>query len=778
MVDSEQRGVEHDLDHDLDHEVATARESELHREQGYVARLYARLDALKLEAEQQLAAIRKLDVGGNHQGRSERDTFARIYEDRIVQLRDVDERLAFGRIELAASADQSGDSGDSDVDSPYRYIGRIGLRDEDLQPILLDWRVPQASAFYQATAANPQGTRARRHLISQGRSIIRVEDEIFDVSLLEGDTAELQGEGALLAALTAQRTGRMTDIVATIQAEQDRIIRSDLNGVLVVQGGPGTGKTAVALHRAAYLLYSHRDRLRNSGVLIVGPSNAFLQYIEAVLPSLGESGVVLASLGRLFPDVEATTEDAPAVAALKGRAEMADLVARAVRSRQRVPAEPQVLDVNGDRLTLDPQLVQNAMHRARESGKPYNEARVTFVKQALNALSREWLAQLKSNGNSMDDSDLPMLREDLRSAEDVRVALNTAWLPLTPEKLVQDLYARPQWLAELTPRWSAEERALLRRDRTAPFTISDIPLLDEAAEHLGEYDVVDAAQKREQKQQRKRDIENAEAAIQNMDVKGLVNAKDLADNFAELADRGTTAERAAADRTWTYGHVVVDEAQELSPMQWRLLLRRGPLRSFTIVGDIAQAASAAAATSWREALQPLLAGSPEADRWRLEELTVNYRTPSQIASAAESMAIAHGLPVTPSRAVRSSEWPIAVVPTVLNAVATELGLREQDGTGTGAVGGTVAVIALEVDAVFAELRAEFGQEIGRGLSSEVAVITPQDAKGLEFDAVIVVDPAAILAASTRGAGALYVAMTRATQRLYLVSEGDLPPGIL
>jgi len=766
VVDSEQRDVER--------EVATAREGELHREQGYVATLYARLDALKLEAEQQLAAIRKLDVGGNHQGRSERDTFARIYEDRIVQLREVDERLAFGRIELADVSEDDASEDGANKDSPYRYIGRIGLRDEDLQPILLDWRVPQASAFYQATAANPQGTRARRHLISKGRSITRVEDEIFDVSLLDGDTAELQGEGALLAALTAQRTGRMTDIVATIQAEQDRIIRSDLNGVLVVQGGPGTGKTAVALHRAAYLLYSHRDRLRNSGVLIVGPSNAFLQYIEAVLPSLGESGVVLASLGRLFPDVEATTEDAPAVAAIKGRAEMADLVARAVRSRQRVPAEPQVLDVNGDRLTLDPQLVQSAMHRARESGKPYNEARVTFVKQALNALSREWLAQLKSNGNSMDDSDLPMLREDLRSAEDVRVALNTAWLPLTPEKLVQDLYARPQWLAELTPRWSPEERALLRRDRAEPFTISDVPLLDEAAELLGEYDVVDAAQKREQKQQRKRDIENAEAAIQNMDVKGLVNAKDLADNFAELADRGTTAERAAADRTWTYGHVVVDEAQELSPMQWRLLLRRGPLRSFTIVGDIAQAASAAAATSWREALRPLLAGSPEADRWRLEELTVNYRTPSQIASAAESMAIAHGLPVTPSRAVRSSEWPIAVVPTVLSAVATELGLRAQD----EAVGGTVAVIALEADAVFAELRAEFGREIGRGLSSEVAVITPQDAKGLEFDAVIVVDPTAILAASTRGAGALYVAMTRATQRLYLVSEGELPAGIL
>jgi DNA helicase IV len=737
---------------------------ELEREQSYVATLYARLDALKLEAVQQLDAIRLLDVGGNHQGRSERDTFARIYEDRIVQLREVDERLAFGRLEL----DRPDDDGNS-----MRYIGRIGLRDDELQPILLDWRVPQASAFYQATAANPLGTRARRHLVSKGRAIVRVEDEIFDASLLEGDTAELQGEGALLAALSAQRTGRMSDIVATIQAEQDRIIRSELRGVLVVQGGPGTGKTAVALHRAAYLLYSNRERLKNSGVLIVGPSRSFLQYIEAVLPSLGETGVVLASVGQLFPGVDASVEDAPAVARIKGQASMASLVARAVRSRQRVPAEPQDLDVNGDRLTLDPQLIQSAMTRARESGKPYNEARVTFVKNALAALSREWLAQLKSNGNSMDDSDLPMLREDLRSAEDVRVALNTAWLPLSPQKLVQDLYARPQWLAELTPTWTPEQRALLRRDRDAPFTISDIPLLDEAAEHLGEYDAVDAAEKREAKQQRKRDIENAEAAIQNMDVKGLVNAKDLADNFAEFADRGTTAERAAADRSWTYGHVVVDEAQELSPMQWRLLLRRGPLRSFTIVGDIAQAASAAASSDWRSALEPLLKGSAEGDRWRLEQLTVNYRTPSQIATAAESMAIAHGLPVTPSRAVRESEWPIAVVPDAVAAVRTERALQ---------AGGTLVVIA--PDAAIADLefrlRAEFGAAVGlgpRGLTSEIALMTPQDAKGLEFDAVIVVDPAGIVAASERGAGALYVSMTRATQRLTLVSTGLLPAGL-
>ncbi len=739
-------------------------DQELQRERDYVGGLYARLDALRHEAEGRLADVRRTDVGGLHQSRSERDTFARIYEDRVAQLREVDERLAFGRLELA----QDEDGGEDDV---LRYIGRIGLRDADQQPLLLDWRVPQASAFYQATAANPLGARARRHLVSKGRTVIRVEDEIFDPELLDGDTSTLQGEGALIAALTAERTGRMTDIVATIQAEQDRIIRSELRGVLVVQGGPGTGKTAVALHRAAYLLYSNRERLAGSGVLIVGPSRSFLQYIEAVLPSLGETGVVLASVGQLFPGVEASREDAPAVAALKGRTEMADLIARAVRSRQRVPAQPQQLEVNGDRVELTPQLVQSAITKAREGGKPYNEARVTFVKTALSALSRDWLRQLKDEGHSMDDSDLPMLREDLRTADDVRVALNTAWLPLTPQKLVQDLYARPRWLAELTPDWSDEQRALLRRDREAPFTISDVPLLDEAAELLGEYDIQDAARRREEKQQRKRDVENAQAAIRNMGVGGMISAEALADNFAEYGASSTVAERAASDRTWAYGHVVVDEAQELSPMQWRLLLRRGPLRSFTIVGDIAQAASVSASPDWRTALEPLLGGSAEGERWRLEELTVNYRTPSQIAEAAERMAVAHGLPVTPSRSVRASEWPITVVTDAATALRRDLRYD-----------GTVAVIAVgdAVDALAARLEPEFGQLIGRGaagLTRPIALLTTQEAKGLEFDSVVVVDPAAIVASSTRGAGALYVAMTRATQRLTLVADGPLPAGL-
>jgi DNA helicase IV len=612
------------------------------------------------------------------------------------------------------------------------------------------------------------GARARRHLISHGRKLVRIEDEVFDPDLLDESSTQLQGEGALLAALTAQRTGRMADIVATIQAEQDRIIRSDIRGILVVQGGPGTGKTAVALHRAAYLLYSHRERLRSTGVLVVGPSRSFLRYIESVLPSLGESGVVLASLGQLYPGVEVTSDDAPAVAALKGDTRMAGLLARAVRSRQRVPDAVQELEVNGERITLEPQLVASAIEKARESGKPYNEARVVFVKAALAALTRQLVARLREKGSSIDEADEAYLREDVRTASDVRIALNTAWLPLTPEKLLEDLYAREQWLAELTPDWSDADRALLRRERGSGFTVSDVPLLDEAAELLGEVTLGDAAKRRAAKQQRKHDLENARQAIANMGIEGMVDASSLADGFAEFADAGTTAERAATDRTWAYGHIVVDEAQELSPMQWRLLLRRGPGRSFTIVGDVAQAASASAAETWEHALAPLV-GRDE-DRFRLEELTVNYRTPSQVSAAAESMAVAHGLPVTVSTAVREGDWPVETVPDAVAAVRLALEVE-----------GTAAVVAVagSLGAVHDALAAEFGDRVGfgaDGLASDVTVLSPQEAKGLEFDTVVVVEPSSIVAETERGAAALYVAMTRPTQRLILVSEGPLPAG--
>jgi DNA helicase IV len=776
-------------------------------EQRYVTALYNRLDELRAETRTALERVRREDVGGNHQSRSERDAFARLYEDRLAQLAEVNDRLVFGRLELDPQSDQvatglnaSGELGDEDVpetdgaDHPkstqglLRYIGRIGLRDAELRQLLLDWRVPQAAAFYQATAANPLGAKARRHLISDGRTVTRLDDEIFDPELLGSEDSSLQGEAALIQALTTQRTGRMHDIVATIQAEQDRIIRAPMDGALVVQGGPGTGKTAVALHRAAFLLYSYRDRLAKSGVLVVGPTPAFIRYIETVLPSLGETGVVVSSLGQLYPGHNLSVEDTADAAALKGDAEMAAVIARAVRSRQRVPVEPLELDVNGERITVEPELISRAMQRAWETRKPHNEARVTFVKAALSALGRVLADQLRANGNTVDDSDQVLLREDLRTAEDVRVALNTAWLPLTPEKLIQDLYARPQWLAELTPQWSEQRRALLRRERSAPFTISDVPLLDEAAELLGEYSVVNAAQKREQKLQRKRDIDNAENAIRNMEVEGLVNAEDLAAGFAERSVRGSTAEQAAADRTWAFGHVVVDEAQELSAMQWRLLARRCPLRSFTIVGDMAQASSAAAAQSWQEALRPIVGTRAIGDRWHIEELTVNYRTPAQIAEAAELIAEKYGLPITKSTAVRSSEWPVeelAVIGTwagdapaqtvnpdhssVLDSVAaTIIRFTAIDPRGT------IAVIVPEqrMHSTYRELSRQFGTDIGlgaEGLSRTTAVLSPHDAKGLEFDSVVIADPDAIRTETVRGASSLYVAMTRPTQRLIVVS---------
>ena len=735
--------------------------AELANEKSYVAALYARLDQLRDAAQGELESVRRTNQGGTHQNRSERDAFARIYEDRVNQLTEIDERLAFGRLELI---DQSEDR--------FRYIGRIGLRDEEQRPLLLDWRVPQARAFYQATAATPLGIRARRHLQSKGREIVGIDDEIFDRALLEGDTSGLQGEAALLAALTTQRTGRMGDIVATIQAEQDRIIRSDLRGVLVVQGGPGTGKTAVALHRAAYLLYSHRDRLASSGVLIVGPSRSFLRYIESVLPSLGETGVVLASVGQLFPGVDATTDDAPATAQLKGSHEMVGLIARAVRSRQQVPTATQTVDVNGEKLDIEPELIRAAMNRAWETRKPHNIARATFNKAALNSLARTLAEQLRERGNTVDEQDQRYLRDDLRNSYDVKVVLNTAWLPLTPQKLLADIYARPQWLETLTPGWSAQKRALLRRDRDAALTISDVPLLDEAAELLGEVETRNDAARKEEQRQRKRDIENAEQAIRNMDVEGFVSAETLAGGFEPISERSTTAELAASDRTWAYGHIVVDEAQELSPMQWRLLQRRGPSKSFTVVGDVAQASAAAGATTWQDAV-----GSFGADNWRLEELTVNYRTPAQIASAAEDMAEAHGLRVTRSSSVRESEWPVAIHQTTDAAAALREVIaadRAIDATGT------IAVIASasQVDDLLASSQlGELAARGAAGLSRPIAFMTPTDVKGLEFDTAIIVEPSLIVDEIERGASALYVAMTRPTQRLHIVASQPLPLGL-
>ncbi|WP_026552937.1 UvrD-helicase domain-containing protein [Arthrobacter sp. H20] len=747
------------------HHTSTAR-NELDHERDYVAGLYQRLDELRAEKRGQLAEVRRSLSAGSHQNRSERDAFATMYEDRLAQLNAVDDRLVFGRLDL--------DDGDE------RYIGRIGLSTKDLQQLMVDWRAPEAGTFYQATAFERMGVRRRRHLILSRRNVLAIDDDVLDAALLTDDES-LQGEGALLAALNSKRTGQMSDIVGTIQAEQDRVIRAPLQGVVVVQGGPGTGKTAVALHRAAYLLYTHRERLKSAGVLLVGPTNAFMKYIERVLPSLGETGVVMASIGSLMPGITAVQEPTEEAAEIKGRLKMVEILQRALANRQRVPTADKRLNVEGTLLTLSPRQVRKARDRARATGKPHNEARVTFVKVLLRELTEQLTEQLEESSGAGNTADRAYLAEDVRSSRDVRIALNLAWMPLTPEKFVTELLSKPGVLAAAAPGLSDSELAHLTRDVGSPWTEADVALLDEAAELLGDLDPSAGRDTAVQDQERRRDLANAERTLENVNesladsgVDGVLTAEDLADHNSVTEARLSAAERASVDRTWAFGHIVVDEAQELSPMQWRVLMRRCPLKSFTIVGDIAQTSSAAGSNSWQQALEPFVG-----ERWHLEELTVNYRTPAQIAEAAARMANAAGLVVSAPKAVREGRWaPIVnrvpeLIPALLQALPEELSAVE---------GGLLAVIAPErlLAQVRAALGGVYGHRVGIGAGStgqDIVVTSPREAKGLEFDGVVVLEPAEMLDPRSIRVGDLYVSMTRPTQRLRLIATGEIPAGI-
>ena len=594
-------------------------DSEIDREQSYIDTLYARLDQLRERTTADLATVRRTAPSGTHQNRSERDAFAMLHEARLAQLMAVEDRLAFGRLDLTSGA--------------RRYVGRLGLSDDEQTQLLVDWRAPAARSFYQATAASPGDVVRRRHLATRERTVVGVEDEVLDLEHMDGDErATLSGEGALLAAIGSARTGRMADIVATIQGEQDRVIRSDLAGVLVVQGGPGTGKTAVALHRAAYLLYTHRERLARSGVLVVGPNSLFLRYIEQVLPSLGETGVVMSTPGELYPGVEGADGESPEVAALKGDRRMARVVSRAVRDRQRVPAEARRLTVDSYVIWLRPEVVAAARGRARRTRKPHNAARGGYLKDLLGHLAGELAEAMRTELTQDNRADL---LDELRDSADVRRELNLTWMPLTPEQLLRELFSSPEMLADCSPDLSPAERSLLLRDRSTPWTEADVPLLDEAAELLGEDDSAARLAARRRAAERAADVGYAEASLRSSGAEsGLpqVTAEMLAGRFADSGPSLTVAERAESDRTWAFGHVVVDEAQELSPMMWRLLMRRCPTRSMTLVGDVAQVGSAAGTSSWGDALDPYVH-----DRWRLEPLTINYRTPAAIMRIASDV---------------------------------------------------------------------------------------------------------------------------------------------
>jgi DNA helicase IV len=755
---------------------------ELAREQRYVSRLYDRLDLLRARTAEQLADVRRRGPVGTPQNRSERDSFATLYEDRLAQLNAVENALCFGRLDVEPTGATAEDvSGDESADGRY-YIGRLGLSDERSAQLLVDWRAPAAQRFYRATPAHPDGVVRRRHLRSRGRQVVGVDDDVFDLEALSADErSTLNGEAALLAALSESRTGRMGDIVATIQAEQDRVIRSELPGVLVVQGGPGTGKTAVALHRAAYLLYTYRERLARSGVLVVGPTPVFLRYIGQVLPSLGETGVLLATPAELLGSVEPTgVEAGEDVARVKGDLRMAEVLAAAVADRQRLLPFDVTIPFEGAELRITRRSATAARTRARRGHRSHNDARRTFVR----ALVEPLVSQAMRLPEGPEPGDEPYVRRALVQVEDFRTAVAALWPRLRPERLLQDLLTSPEALARVADGiLSKDEQALLVRDRRAPWTVADVPLLDEAAELLGDPD----AASRAAEQQRRAAAERAyaegvldlgagsdgDASDGDEDVSGVVDAELLAERFRDTGPDLTVAERAAGDREWTFGHVIVDEAQELSPMTWRLLMRRCPSRSFTIVGDVAQTGAAEGASSWAEMLDPFVAG-----RWRTEQLRVNYRTPAEIMEVAGDVLRAVDPSLEPPDSVREGGVPprgVVVAPGELAQSLAELVRGEAEAVGDG----TVAVLLppgrlVELRAALAAALPDLVAVRGDQLTQRVAVLPVREAKGLEFDAVVVVDPSAVLTSSHRGANDLYVAVTRATKRLTVITDGELP----
>ncbi|WP_204043880.1 HelD family protein [Acrocarpospora phusangensis] len=696
--------------------------------------LYRRLDTVREQTEKALAgAHARGGPGGTRQARVEREVAADEYARRLAQLNSVERGLCFGRIDLGR-IDELGEA---------LYIGRVGLRNEEHETVLVDWRAPAARPFYAATASDPAGLVRRRHLRTRGRTVVGMDDEVFDLTQMsDGDRDTLVGEAALLAALERGRTGRMGDVVATIQTEQDRVIRSGLHGTLVVQGGPGTGKTVAALHRAAYLLYTYRDTLERRGVLVVGPNATFSRYIEQVLPALGETDVVLSSVGELFPGLAATQVDVPGVARIKGDLAMVEAMARAVADRQRVPDGDLEIELGPLTLTVPHAVCVKA--RKRASRHPHNAGRKLFALDLLRALALDEARRLDAPD---DPEDLEYARKLLWQEPQVREAIDALWPALTPYRLVGELFTDPVRLA------AAGLSEDLLRPRGAPWTVDDVPLLDEAAELVGE-----EPQTQAQRTAARRAREEDELyAREVLTITGLEDIDVAA--FAEWQhDRGreylTTASRAAADRGWIYGHVIVDEAQELSAMAWRMVMRRVPTRSMTVVGDLGQTGNAAGARSWGEMLDGYV-------RWREERLTVNYRTPKEIMDVAADVLREVAPDQKPPRSVRHGEPPhaIRVTPHTLPGVLARL-------VGTP-VDGRLAVIT--TDERYAEVAALLPEAVTLDpLDSPVAVLTVTRSKGLEFDEVIVVAPEEMAGRE------LYVAMTRATRRLTVLHEGELP----
>lgn len=702
----------------------TQQHPDLADEQAYVDRAYdclekSRADAWKLRGLTEAG----IGVGGTFQSRFEKDVFDGALVNRLTQLDLGDAALVFGRIDRGAESPEGIES---------FHIGRLAVSDEHRDPVVIDWRAPVAEPFYRATGREPMGLVRRRHFSVKGRQVLGIEDELFgaghlgighDEGLSDAPSVGtgLRGYSTLLAAIERGRTGQLGDIVATIQSEQDEIIRSPQAGVLVVQGGPGTGKTVVALHRAAYLLYTHRFPLEDQGVLVIGPNRVFLRYIERVLPSLGEAGVEQVVLADLVPDVHYGGTDSNLAARVKGDVRMSAVITKAARDRERPLREDLVVPFGVTYLRVSVEDSIRIVKAARRRYRRHNSAR-RWVEQ-------EFYAALAAS--SRDEVTPGQVRDAVRGFDEVRAALERMWPLLTPAELLHDLFGSKALLKlAAADRLTEQEWSSLHRPRAAEvgevaWSDSDVALLDEAREILG----------------------------------------------PRPGKGGKTDD---ADEIRTYGHIVIDEVQDLTPMQLRMAARRSLNGSMTIVGDLAQATGPLAPAGWPDVLAHL----PDKKGSRIVGLSIGYRIPGEIMAIATRVMMAATPELRAPTSVREGGDPPQFVRTTPAELGTDLvaAVREL----LSDVGdGNVAIVAPDalVDQVTSVLVAagiEHSRATRTGLEGTVSVVPVSVVKGLELDGVVVLEPASIVEAEVQGLRSLYVALTRATKRLTVVHARDLP----
>jgi DNA helicase IV len=703
----------------------TQQHPELADEQAYIVFAYECLEASKTGA-MKIRELTSSGPGGTFQARLERNVFDENLVHRLEQLELGDAALVFGRIDRTAEDGKEVEA---------FHIGRLAVADSNREPVVVDWRAPVAEPFYRATGREPMGLLRRRHFVVESARLLALEDELFGEGHLgighdEGLGGEdprqgLRGYSTLLTALGKSRTGQLGDIVATIQSEQDEIIRSPQGGVLVVQGGPGTGKTVVALHRAAYLLYTHRFPLEDQGVLVIGPNRIFLRYIERVLPSLGEAGVEQVILADLIPDATFGGRETSDVARVKGQKKMARVIDKAITDRERPLREDVVLPYGTGYVRLRVEESVNIVRAARRRFHRHNAGRRFVENEVWSAMA----ATVRS-GAEVED-----VRESLRELPEMRAVFERIWPLLTPTQLLLDLFGSKALLKLAAQGILPEsEYLLLHRERSESvadvrWTTADAALLDEARHLLGP------------KPRRNGKIDDA-------------------------------------DEIRTYGHIVVDEVQDLTPMQLRMVTRRSLSGSMTVVGDIAQATGPLAANDWNDVLEHL----PTKKDPRVVGLSVGYRIPAQIMELADKVMLAATPGLRAPRSVREGDEGPAIIPVASDASLVDAVVAcAADVTARG--GGRAAIICAEdsIEAISQALNSagiKHGLARAAGLDQDLSIVPATMAKGLELDDVIVVEPAAVVAEDPQGLRLLYVTLTRSTRSLSIVHKQPLPNAML